>query len=128
MFYYFSSKFILALDGGLEFLQFFVDIQHCLNRFDSDENSLLLSVLTCEATYMHEIQEIDRHISDITSFLIKNGACCVKDKEGNWPLHIAAKNGYLATVDVLLQLDIGSINDTNKAGDTALHLCLKHRK
>ncbi|CAG2245765.1 unnamed protein product [Mytilus edulis] len=120
-----------ALDGGLEFLQFFVDTQHSLNRFDSVDNSILLSVLTHRERYGHafeRVKEIDIYISDLTSFLIKHGACCVADKEGNEPLHIAAEKGYLATIDVLLKLNSGSIYGLNKEGQTALHICLKHPK
>lgn len=112
-------------------MQFFVETQHSLDRFDSVDNSILLSVLTHRENYGHDsesVKEIDSDISEIASFLIQNGACCGKDKEGNRPLHIAAKNGYLSTIDVLLQLNSGSIYDQNEAGETALHICLKHRK
>ncbi|VDI57427.1 Hypothetical predicted protein, partial [Mytilus galloprovincialis] len=73
-------------------------------------------------------KERDETVADIVSFLIQNGAYIVKNKDGNGPIHLAAKNGYLATIKVLLQLDKDSIFDNNKAGDTAIHICLKNRK
>ncbi|CAG2249494.1 unnamed protein product [Mytilus edulis] len=60
--------------------------------------------------YRYDYMEGDKFKSEIVAFLIKNGACCVKDTEGNGPLHIAAKNGYLTTLNVLLQSDIAKAN------------------
>lgn len=82
-----------------------------------------------EGTRGYGYKERDETVADIVSFLIQNGAYIVKNKDGNGPLHLAAKNGYLrATIKVLLQLDKDSIFDNNKAGDTAIHICLKNRK
>ncbi|CAC5364197.1 unnamed protein product [Mytilus coruscus] len=122
------SCIYVALDGGLDFLRFFIESEHSLKRIDSVENSILASLLTFGGKRVYGFETKDKDISEIASFLIQNGACCVKDKEGNGPLHIAAKNGYLSTIDVLLKFDSVSLYDQNKEGDTAVHICLKHPK
>ncbi|XP_052067319.1 ankyrin repeat, PH and SEC7 domain containing protein secG-like [Mytilus californianus] len=116
-----------SLDGGLDFLRFFIESEHSLKRIDSVDNSILASLLTFGGKRAYGFVTNDKDISEIASFLIQNGACCVKDEEGNWPLHLAAKNGYLSTNDVLLKLDSVSLYDQNKEGDTMVHICLKHR-
>ncbi|XP_052065741.1 uncharacterized protein LOC127705457 [Mytilus californianus] len=116
-----------SLDGALEFLQFFVDTGCLMNNIESVKNSIMLSLLSGD-THANGITERDDKIKDIVSFLIKNGACRGKNKDGNGPLHIAAKNGYLATIEVLLQFGKDSVFDHNEAGDTAIHVCLKNPK
>lgn len=97
-----------------------------MKRIDSVDNSILASLLTFGGK--RGFVTNDKDISEIASLLIQNGACCEKDKEGNGPLHLAAKNGYLSTIGVLLKLDSVSIYDQNEEGDTVVHICLKHRK
>lgn len=111
-------------------MHFLIDSGRPLSSIDSVKKSILLSLLKSNKGYGYDYMEGDKFKSEIVAFLIKNGACCVKDKEGNGPLHIAAKNGYLTTLNVLLQSDLGYINvfDHNVVGDTAVHICLKHRK
>ncbi|CAC5402824.1 unnamed protein product [Mytilus coruscus] len=105
-----------------------MESEHSLKRIDSVENSILASLLTFGGKRAYGFETKDKDISEIASFLLQNGACCVKDKEGNGPLHVAAKKGYLSTIDVLLKLGSVSLYDQNKEGDTAVHICLKHPK
>ncbi|XP_071150028.1 putative ankyrin repeat protein RF_0381 [Mytilus edulis] len=124
----FHLCWLASLHGGLDFLRFFIESEHSLKRIDSVDNSILSSLLTFGGIREYGSVTNDKDISEISSFLIQNGACCVKDKEGNGPLHLAAKNGHLSTIGVLLKLDSVSLYDQNEKGDTAVHICLKHPK
>ena len=47
--------------------------------------------------------------------------CRAADSVQNTPLHIAAKNGHLAEVNVLLTVDV-KVDARNDVGKTPLHL------
>lgn len=111
----------------MEFLQFFGDTGNSIKSIDLAERSILLSLLS-EETRCDDDMNREEIKTNIASFLVRHGAYFGKDQDGNGPLHIAAKNGSLATLEVLLQLCKNKIVDKNQVGDTAVHMCLKNRK
>ncbi|XP_071182095.1 poly [ADP-ribose] polymerase tankyrase-1-like isoform X1 [Mytilus edulis] len=116
-----------ALDDALEFLQFSGDTGNSIKSIDSAERSILLSLLSEETRCDDDMNKVEIK-SNIASFLVRHGAYFGKDQDGNGPLHIAAKTGSLATLEVLLQLCKNTIVDKNHVGDTAVHMCLKNPK
>lgn len=64
----------------------------------------------------------------VTSFLLKAGASvCLKDRDGNNPLHIACSMGDFELVELILSVahqNVNIIEDMNYQGRTCLHLAL----
>lgn len=54
--------------------------------------------------------------------LLHKGAQFTKSYEGNSPLHEAAANGHVSTMNTILQAHAHLINSVNRLGMTPLHL------
>ena len=106
----------------------------------TDVTKELTSIYNCDPTrkdcygftalHMAAIAAIGGHLA-IVQHLISNCGCAVSDRDkwGRTPLHIAARNGYLAIVQYLVQCsgtDVAIATDEN--GATPLHLACQHNR
>lgn len=90
-------------------------------RYNTVDGYTTLHFLVREAKY-NEIEAILSHLSEEQAFLIK--AIHATDKYENSPLHVAARDGHLKIVQLLI--DKGAdVNVTNSDGQSPLHLAVR---
>lgn len=117
----------LALDGALQFLEYYMEKGGFLNSINTDGNSPLLVLLKNHSRINDERQKKEVQIANIAAYFMKNTTSQILDKHGNSPLHVAVEAGMVKTVEALLAS--GAIaSKQNQQGRTALHLCLEKRK
>jgi ankyrin repeat protein len=67
----------------------------------------------------------DGDLEKISALSLQNAHASVKDGDGNNPLHLAAQNGHVEAMEVLMRLEQFSLG-CNKFGKTALHLAAQN--
>lgn len=117
----------LALDGALQFLEYYMEKGGFLNSINTDGNSPLLVLLKNHSRINDERQKKESQIANIAAYFMKNTTSQILDKHGNSPLHVAVEAGMVKTVEALLASG-ASASKQNQQGRTALHLCLEKRK
>lgn len=75
---------------------------------------------------IHSAVRWNRPMSEIKALMTsKNAINCVDSANGNCPIHIAAQNGHLEIVELLIKLDC-KLDEVNCKGNTALHMAVEY--
>ncbi|CAC5361480.1 unnamed protein product [Mytilus coruscus] len=113
-----------ALDGALQFLEYYKEEGGILNKVNKDGNSPLLVLLNEYSKQRDKSEKIETQTANIAAYLMKNTTTEILDKYGNSPLHVAAEDGMVKIIEALLASGANASRE-NQRGRTALHVCLE---
>ncbi|XP_063399769.1 ankyrin-1-like [Mytilus trossulus] len=115
------------LDGALQFLEYYKEEGGFFNKVNKDGDLPLFLLLNEHIKQRDKSEKLETQTANIAAYLMKNTTTEVLDKDGNSPLHVAAKAGLVKIIEALILCGATSCKQ-NKKGRTALHVCLEKPK
>lgn len=91
----------------------------------NDRPVVIEKLTTDHVRKIHSAIRWNKSMDEVNRLLLMSPAAvdCPDEKNGNTPIHIAAQNGHLPIVELLIKLK-ANVNAKNAKGQTALHMAV----
>uniref|UniRef100_A0ABD2XFG1 Uncharacterized protein n=1 Tax=Trichogramma kaykai TaxID=54128 RepID=A0ABD2XFG1_9HYME len=113
---------LAAKNKHFKILNIILNRSNDVNAWDQTENTVLHYLLNYADTLSDSLTEVWKKL--VMIILSKQGKIDIKNKEGNSPLHIAAKSKNLDILFTMIKDGVGNISVADGAGNNILHLFL----